>query len=109
MCTKPAYLSRPLTLAQAEKMMDEDGYITGRVAASLEEMLFHEKRDFDYMTPDYLVDLLVEGINAFDPSWKVVGVEEDGDTLIIEVTTFIRDFVLEQDALDAESENGHDD
>lgn len=109
MCTKPAYLSRPLTLAQAEKMMDDDGYITGRVAASLEGLLANESNSFDSLAGDYLVERLVEGAIAYDPSWKVVGVEEDGDTLIIEVTTFIRDFVLEQDALDAESENGHDD
>lgn len=67
---------------QIEKVMDENKYVTVVIPVGLKDII--------HLDPDGFLDLLSEKITAdwllMDISFHAVGVEDDGHTLLLEVT-----------------------
>lgn len=67
---------------QIEKVMDENKYVTVVIPVGLKDIIHRD--------PDGFLDLLSEKITAdwllMDISFRAVGVEDDGHTLLLEVT-----------------------
>lgn len=77
---KYLYLTKPMTIEEMKRNMNEDCFIKGNIAINLSDAIDNDFEGF----LDVLSESLTGSPLLMDISYKVVGFE-DGDILIIEV------------------------
>lgn len=83
-------LARPMTIGQAEAIMDSDGFVTAVVAIETSRFFGSELSYDDFF--DGLVEALIEDVPAVQMSHTVLGASEDGHTLYVRVSTDLREY-----------------